>query len=280
MDLDGGFVILDNLYKHYYVKQPFQIQCFRTLSEYRLDKDHLFLGESHNFWEFTLILEGEIEGVIGDKVYLLQPGDLMCCPPMVFHSSRSTGLRCHLLNFSFETAGTMPPVLKDGIFHLLPAEISEMKNIVYRLRDAYLREVYDEDMGAEATNALASLILRLSKHHTPHNQLSNSRSSRLYQQVIEAMQQALYENLSVQEIARRNAISTTTIKELFRNYAGVGPKKYYSDMRGIEALRLLSEGMDIAEISEKMNYSSVGYFSNVFKKQFGAPPSRYRKRMI
>ena len=280
MILDGRFVILDNLYNHYYVKQPFQIQCFRTLSEYRLDQDHLFLGESHNFWELTLILEGEIESVIGDKVYYGQPGNLMFCPPMVFHSSRSTGLRCHLLNFSFEIVGTMPLILKDGVFRLWPEEISELKNIVYRLRDAYLRDDWDEDMGAEATSALTSFILRMANHHTPHNQLSNSHSSRLYQQIIEAMQQTLYQNLSVQEIARRNGISTTTVKDLFRTYAGVGPKKYYSDMRGIEALRLLSMGMDISEIAEKLNYSSSGYFTNVFKKQFGAPPSRYRKRII
>lgn len=269
---------MDDLYNHYYVKQPFEILCFRTLSEYRWDKDHLFLGESHNFWELTLILEGEIEGVIGDKVYLLEPGNLMCCPPMVFHSSRSTGSRCHLLNFSFEIVGTMPSILKEGIFRLSPAEISELTNTVYRLRDAYLQETSDDDMGAEAASALASFILRLPRNHRPHNQLSNSRSSRLYQQVIETMQQTLYDNLTVAEIAKRNAISTTTLKDLFRNYAGVGPKKYYSDMRGVEALRLLSEGMDISEISEKMNYSSTGYFSNVFKKQFGEPPSIHRKR--
>ena len=269
---------MDDLYKRYYVKQPFQIQCFRTLSEYRLDQDHLFLGESHNFWELTLILEGELEGVIGDKVYLLQPGNMMLCPPMVFHSSRSTGSRCHLLNFSFEIAGTMPPVLKEGVFLLWPEEITELENIIYRLREAYLQDVMDADMGAEATNALTSFILRMAKHHTPHNQLSNSRSSRLYQQVIATMQKAIYDNLSISEIAKRNAISTTTLKDLFRNYAGVGPKKYYSDMRGIEALRLLAEGMEISEISEMLNYSSAGYFSNVFKKQFGEPPSIHRKK--
>ena len=269
---------MDDLYGHYYVRQPFQILCFRTLSEYRLDQDHLFLGESHNFWELTMILEGEIEAVTGDKVYLLEPGNLMFCPPMMFHSSRSTGSRCHLLNISFETVGAMPPILKEGIFRLSPAEISELKNIIYRLRNAYLQDVLDEDMGAEATSSLTSFILRLPRSHRPHNQLSNSRSSRLYQQVIETMQQTLYDNLTVAEIARRNAISATTLKDLFRNYAGVGPKKYYSDMRGVEALRLLSEGMDISEISEKMNYSSTGYFSNVFKKQFGEPPSIHRKR--
>ena len=270
---------MDAIYNHYYVTYPFQIQCFRTLSEYRWDKNHLFLGESHNFWEAVLVLDGEVESVRGEKVYLLQSGNLFFCPPMVFHSSRSTGAPCHNLNFTFETTGSLPPVLKEGIFYLSPAEISELKSIVYRLRSAYLQEPQDEAMGAEAANALSSFLLRLSRNHTPHDRLSNSRSSRLYQQVIETMQQTLYDNLSIQEIAGRNAISTTTLKDLFRNYVGVGPKKYYADMRGAEAMRLLSEGMEIAEISNKLNYSSTGYFSNVFKKQFGEPPGRFRKRI-
>ena len=270
---------MGDYYGHYWVKRPFQIECFRTLCEHRWGKDHLFLGESHNFWEMTLILEGEAEGVRGDKVYRLQPGSLICCPPMVFHSSRSIGSSCHNLNVTFEVSGSLPPILKEGIFHLSPAEISELKNIVYRLREAYLQLPRDGDLGAEATEALSSFLLRLAKYHRPHNPLSNSRGSRLFQQVIETMQQALYENLSVQEIAGRNAVSTTTVKDLFRSYAGVGPKKYYSDMRGVEALRLLTEGMEITEIAEMLNYSSVGYFSNVFKKQFGVPPSQYRKRM-
>lgn len=99
----------------------------------------------------------------------------------------------------------------------------------------------------------------------------------MYQKLVETMRSALYENLTMQEIASRNAISLTTMKELFRKYAGIGPKHYYAEMRGIEALKLLEEGMDIVEIAEKMNYSSPNYFSVSFKNQFGAPPGQYRK---
>jgi len=74
------------------------------------------------------------------------------------------------------------------------------------------------------------------------------------------------------------SISITTVKELFAKYAGVNPKCYYSDMRGNEALRLLEEGVEIEEIAERMNYSSPNYFSYSFKKQFGLPPGRYRRR--
>ena len=101
-----------------------------------------------------------------------------------------------------------------------------------------------------------------------------------YQKLVETMQAMLYDNVSVQQIAEHNAISATTMKELFRKYAGISPKRYYGDMRGVEAIRMLESGMEIAEITEKLNYSSPNYFSFSFKKQFGLPPGQYRKQHL
>ena len=271
---------MDGFYDRYDVNYPFQIKCFHTLCEHHWDGDFFFAGEVHDFWEFSLILEGEPEGVYHNKVYRSQPGHFGCTPPMIFHSSSAAGTNCHILNFTLEISGSFPENLTQGGFQLSPVEIGELSGIFYRLRDAYAQEPRDDYLGAEATNALSAFIMRLCREHTPCITPSDTHSSRLYQKIIEAMQQVLYDNLSIQEIARQNAISTTTIKELFRKYAGVGPKKYYSDMRGIEALRLLTEGKSISDVTEMMNYSSVGYFTNVFKSQYGLPPSQYRKRLI
>ena len=93
------------------------------------------------------------------------------------------------------------------------------------------------------------------------------------------MRVSMYENLTIQQIASRSAISVTTTKELFQKYAGVSPKAYYSEIRGNEALRLLKDGMEIVEIAEALNYSSPNYFSYSFKKQFGLPPGQYRKQL-
>lgn len=68
------------------------------------------------------------------------------------------------------------------------------------------------------------------------------------------------------------SISITTVKELFAEYAGVNPKRYYSDMRGNEALRLLEEGVEIEEIAERMNYSSPIIFFTVLKSSSACLP--------
>ena len=93
------------------------------------------------------------------------------------------------------------------------------------------------------------------------------------------MQESVYDNITIQEIATKNAISVTAVKELFHKYAGISPKAYYTKMRGNEALRLLESGREILEIAELLNYSSPNYFSCSFKKQFGFPPGQYRKHL-
>lgn len=269
-------MILDGNFADYPITYPFQITRFRSLYEHHWDGAYLFLGESHNFWEFTCVLEGEVEAVHGGRIYLLKPGSFICCPPMVFHSCRSIGKSSCVLNFSFEHVGQLPEKFSQGVFKLTSVEKDGLKDIFDRLRDAF--EKNNPDQGAEAAFAMASFLIRLSQYHNSHNRLTQSRTATAYRKLVESMQAALYENLTVQQLAKRNALSVTTIKELFRKYAGISPKRYYADMRGVEAMRLLEAGMEIAEITEKLNYSSVNYFSYSFKKQFGIPPGQYRKQ--
>lgn len=273
-------MILDDNYNRYPVSYPFQITQFRSLNDHHWNDGYTFSGESHNFWEFSCVLEGEVELVCGEKIFLLKPGNFIACPSMVFHRSRSISSPCHCLNFSFEHTGTLPANLADGIFYLLFPEVEELKSIFYRLREACLQDPPDLDKGAEAAYALTSFLIRLSKQHKPHTLLVNSHSSEMYQKLVENMQASVYKNLTIQQIAARNAISVTTMKELFQKYAGIGPKAYYAQMRGNEALRLLKEGKEIIDVSEMLNCSSPNYFSYSFKKQFGLPPGQYRRLLL
>ncbi len=271
-------MILDNLFENYPVTYPFRITRFRFLYEHRWAEDFLFLGESHNFWEFSCVLEGEVEVVLDGKIHLVKPGNFIGCPPMVFHSSRAAGKACRVLNFSFEQTGKLPEKFGEGIFYLTPPETEKIKRIFENLRQAYCEKPVDDILGAEAANALSAFLLRISQLHDSHHRPVKSRSGEMYQRLVETMKATVRDNLTVQQIAERNAISVSTMKELFRKYAGISPKRYYADMRGVEALRLLQNGMEIGEITELLNYSSPNYFSSSFKRQFGVPPGRYRRQ--
>lgn len=272
-------MILDEDFSDYSVSYPFQITRFRSLCEHRWEEGYHFPGERHNFWEFSLVLEGEEEATFDDGVvHLIKPGTFTCTQPMVFHSTLCTKGPCHVLNFSFEHTGILPQSLSQGTFFLSDEEINTLSDIFFRLKTAYEGQPEDPVLGAEAALALTAFLLGLSREHTPQFQPADSASSRLYRQLVQAMHDKLYDNLTVQQLAKSCAISVTTAKELFRRHAGIGPKRYYCELRLNEAMRLLLSGRSLEEIAETLNYSSPNYFSGCFKQHFGMPPGQYRRQ--
>ncbi len=267
------------------IQYPFQIKVLNTAFDFHWNSEFSYRGESHDFGEVVCVMDGEVEVVEDQNVYLLHAGHLIYHAPMEFHRIRSFGdTHPHVMVMSFEHEGTLPSKLKDGVFFLTPTELEEYRNIFLRFyhiinhRDEYFKE--DPYQDAEAAWSLSAFLTRLSQKHTPHRHLSNTPMAEEYHKIIETMQRGVCENLTLPEIAARNAVSVSTIKNLFRIYAGISPKDYYSRLRGSEALRLLTKGKSIEEISEALNFSSPCYFSLFFKKQFGMPPGQYRHKKL
>ena len=89
------------------------------------------------------------------------------------------------------------------------------------------------------------------------------------------MKEKVYDNISLNEIAKEKNISVSYIKFLFTMYSGTAPKVYYSKLRCNEAIKLLLKGLSPTEISYLMNFSSPNYFSEFFKKKTGMSPKKY-----
>ncbi len=84
--------------------------------------------------------------------------------------------------------------------------------------------------------------------------------------------------LSVDMICKNLHISQSYFSSIFKNETGMNYVQYLTDIRMEKALRLLSETDDKTYmIAQKVGYAEPNYFSYVFKKKFGAPPSQYRK---
>ena len=57
-------------------------------------------------------------------------------------------------------------------------------------------------------------------------------------------------------------------------------KKYISDMKLEKSCQMLRENKyTISEISLKLGYSSIHYFSNAFNQKYHISPSEYAKRI-
>ena len=68
---------------------------------------------------------------------------------------------------------------------------------------------------------------------------------------------------------------------LFKQTTGTTLWKYHCNVRMEKAKRLLATTtLSIGEISDELHFESPYYFCNVFKKQTGIAPSKYRKENL
>jgi AraC-like DNA-binding protein len=88
------------------------------------------------------------------------------------------------------------------------------------------------------------------------------------------------EPLSIEAVARAAAISPFHFIRQFEAVFGVTPHQYRIRCRLDEAKRLLALGQhSVTEVCMAVGFSSLGSFSELFKRRTGAPPSRYQRRL-
>lgn len=264
--------------EYFEITYPFTILGFHSAYDFNWESNYIFEGEIHNFGEIVCVLSGEVECVEDQNIYRLHSGNMIFHAPLEFHCIKSvSGTSPHVLVLSFEHKGKLPPSLEDGIFSLNTVEINEYLSIFARIKAFFQNRTDASYLLAEAASALTSFLMLMVRTHIPQIRCSDTHRAIEYQRLIESMKDRILDNISLKELSLKNAISISTIKQLFASYAGIPPKTYYSRLRAREALRLLNEGKSCSEVSDIMNFSSVNHFSMFFKKQIGIPPSQYKK---
>lgn len=83
--------------------------------------------------------------------------------------------------------------------------------------------------------------------------------------------------LSVEELARRAAMSPSHFAHRFRAVARVSPMRYVKHVRLHEARMLLLRGARASEVADQVGYASASHFTRDFKSYFGAPPAEFAR---
>lgn len=244
------------------------------------DKGFTFEGEAHNFWEIVYVVQGKIEVVESENIYIMSDGDIIFHAPMEFHKICSAeNTAPHVLNMSFTIEGTLPSIVKNGIFNLN----DEQKNEYTKLFK-FIKEVIIENQKSasfftqEAAYRLASFILHLCNTTQVQEPLSTTASALTYKSLVKLMRNEINNNLSIKNLAEKSFISISYIKFLFQHYAGISPKNYYNNLRIIEAKHLLEQGLSVTDTANKMNFSSPNNFVRFFKSITSITPYQYKNQ--
>lgn len=98
---------------------------------------------------------------------------------------------------------------------------------------------------------------------------------------IRRMHESPTQSWTVAQLAKEAALSRSAFFERFRRAVGVAPMEYLLAWRMALAKNLLRRKQGgIAEVAERVGYSSASTFSVAFTRHVGVPPTRYAKEQV
>lgn len=125
---------------------------------------------------------------------------------------------------------------------------------------------------------LQRLLLRLGAENAPPR--SGGAKGRI-EALIEDLKLAPERWWTVEEMAARCELGGVQFRRLFKEMAGMAPKRYLEELKMKRAMEMLVGSRDsVAEIGRRLSYSDPFHFSRRFKETTGLSPADYRRSIL
>ncbi len=245
-------------------------------------RSHLFTWEKGRLLdEFQVVYlsrgEGEFDSRATGRVPVRE-GDAMLLFPGVWHRyrpNRSTGWDEQWVGFDGQQARRIMRALfspKQPVLRIGPQ--ADLLGLMRSVGEALASPVpgYAQIMAARAMEMLAllrSLMLAQQQEYSrTREQIERARCILL---------DHAEESIALDALAREVGMSYSAFRRSFARHAGTSPRSYQLEIRINKAKELLRGGtFSVSEIAERLGFTSVYYFSRLFKRRTGRAPSEWR----
>ena len=264
-----------------YAKSPVDnvVTITSIATVYRVDLRNIVTGtDIHDFPEIFYMAEGQGCTTVNGKPHRLEAGQIIIYAPNSVHGSGTGGIAEII---SFETASPFPVQYCDRVITLTGSQRLHLHQLIEQARP-----MFEERIGVNGMvlkSHIDQYTIQYTKNRLELFLLDIIRPGKHYQQdgihnVTDYMMENIHRMLTIQEIAQALGTSISSLKRLVQNTYGKSPLEYFTELKIAEAKRLiLNSSMNMTEIAEKLGYSSVHYFSRVFKQKTGKTPSDFKK---
>ncbi len=278
------------------------------LKVYRIDHTWGTIWDhAHDYVQIWYVNKGAFDHSIGSHRYRVVAGNLFVIPPYTVHrvdmlpGEELLVTGCEFMPEVIDSAyrspsDAKPPPYADLLSpFLVPEEHVRPKVTLTGDDDLTVRRLLDE-MLCEHTEKpafleahlraglmkLLAVLLRVYSADMEHD-LSRvaGEHRRMIAQCINYIHQYYAEDLRLEDMYRRALVSRTTFCQLFKEMTGKTFSAYVNDLRIRRAMRLLLDpSLTVNEVSYRVGFNNVSYFSRRFKQVVGLSPSRYREEAV
>ena len=109
----------------------------------------------------------------------------------------------------------------------------------------------------------------------------NSSEDTIFSHAVEYVRISCTQHVSLPELARFCHCSESYLSHLFKRHAGVNVSTYVNKVRVEQAKGMLRYSLlPVADVACACGFNDPNYFSRVFARIMGIPPSEYRRRFL
>lgn len=251
--------------------------------------------EKHPFWEFVYVDNGRVIATSNDETHIINKGEIIFHKPDEYHSVKCDGEKpanIFIMTFvansrAMSTFNTKIVKVPFNLQGLLAAIVEEMQ-ASYGKCPGFIKQHPTEHFGAEQmiktyleqflillkrtvdSDSTENSYIRLQQHN-------NTTSNQLVSDVIKALENSLYANLTFEDVCGATNYGKSQICETFKRVTGKTVMQYYTELKINEAKMLMREQrLNNSQISDRLCFSSPQYFTRVFKQVTSMTPREYK----
>ncbi len=270
-----------------------------TLHDFKYTPDFLFTGESHDFWEIAFIRRGSVGVMAGNTGYTLNQGEAIFHAPNEYHNIWANGDSAEVVIITFICKSPLMKFFEKQIFSFTKYEISLIEHLLSLGEETFadppdivyqkgLTLLHPQKSGNLQRIRIALeelLILLLQGSETidrlkRRNDDAGIKNDRLItDSIIRTLTENICGSITLDEVCAGVLFSKSYLKNLFKKNTGYSIMDYYTHLKIERAKILVKDGkLSVSEIAELLGYSSIHYFSRVFKKKTGLSPTEYKSK--
>ena len=235
---------------------------------------------THNHAELFYIVGGKGQFLIEDQLYPVNTNHLVIINPNVTHTEVSLNAQpLEYIVLGIEGVELSITENSNGQFcildHFESMDITScLRNI---LREMELKQPGYEDICQAFMEILIIRLMRstgLSVPAEPQNSVGNHQCATVRRYIDHHFK----ESLTLDQLAEEAHMNKFYLSHAFKQEYGVSPINYMISRRINESKYLLAEtDLSLSQIAQLLGFSSLSYFSQVFRKTQGISPMEYRQ---
>lgn len=146
--------------------------------------------------------------------------------------------------------------------------------IAYTLSDFHIQHIEELRDVPAVENAVLDALCDFADQVRDNRKAKLSRTAAICQNYIF---NHLYEELSLDKLAKVAGLNGSYLSQLFKKETGIAVSDYIQRERIEEAKRLMEySGVTLSDIATRLHFNDQSYFTKVFKKYTGTTPRQFR----